>query len=289
METNMETIVETKLKNGLYLVATPIGNLGDISSRAIHVLRTVSLIAAEDTRHSQKLLKQFNIQTPLFSLHEHNERDKTDVLLNRILRGESVALISDAGTPLISDPGYFIVKMAHQQNIPVIPIPGPSALITALCASGLPTDRFIFEGFLPAKSTQRQAILKSLVEEERTLIFYESPHRIVETLKDMVLIFGDERVSTLAREMTKTFETIRQGSLKTQLKAMAENVNETKGEFVILIQGKEKMALSMTPDAKRIFEILNDELGASKAARLAAKITNMSRNEFYEYGLHLKE
>ena len=183
----------------LYIVATPIGNLGDWSQRAQDVLAKVSLIAVEDTRHSSKLMNHFGIQTPMFAYHEHNEKTASEKLLARLRSGESIALISDAGTPLISDPGYPLVSQAHAEGIRVSPVPGPSAVIAALSASGLPTDRFVFEGFLPSKSQARKSRLETLQADTRTLVFYESPHRIAETLDDMLLVFGVERVAVLAR------------------------------------------------------------------------------------------
>ena len=192
----------------LYVVATPIGNLDDISARALRILREVALIAAEDTRHSARLLQHFGIQTPLAACHEHNERDQGGRCLARLQAGEDVALISDAGTPLISDPGYHLVRQARAAGFAVVPVPGACALIAALSAAGLPSDRFIFEGFLPAKAAGRRARLEQVREEPRTLIFYEAPHRILECLQDMCEVFGDDRPALLARELTKTFETL---------------------------------------------------------------------------------
>lgn len=193
----------------LFVVATPIGNLDDISARALKVLRDVKLIAAEDTRHSQRLMQHFGISTPLAACHEHNEREEGSRFITRLLAGDDVALISDAGTPLISDPGYHLVRQARAAGINVVPVPGACALIAALSAAGLPSDRFIFEGFLPAKAVGRRARLQALKEEPRTLIFYEAPHRILECLQDMELVFGGERLALLARELTKTFETLK--------------------------------------------------------------------------------
>ena len=206
----------------LYVVATPIGNLDDISARALKILSSVALIAAEDTRHSVRLLQHFGINTPLAACHEHNERDEGNRFITRLQAGDSVALISDAGTPLISDPGYHLVRQARAAGIAVVPVPGACALIAALSAAGLPSDRFIFEGFLPAKAVGRKARLSQLKEEPRTLIFYEAPHRILECLQDMESVFGAERPALLARELTKTFETLK-GLPLAELRAFVES------------------------------------------------------------------
>lgn len=206
----------------LYVVATPIGNLDDISARALKILREVALIAAEDTRHSARLMQHFGIATPLAACHEHNERDEGSRFITRLLAGDNVALISDAGTPLISDPGYHLVRQARAAGINVVPVPGACALIAALSAAGLPSDRFIFEGFLPAKSVGRKARLEAVKEEPRTLIFYEAPHRILECLQDMEAVFGGERQALLAREITKTFETLK-GLPLAELRAFVES------------------------------------------------------------------
>ena len=221
----------------LYVVATPIGNLDDISARALKVLRDVSLIAAEDTRHSLRLMQHFGITTPLGACHEHNERDEGSRFIQRLLAGEDVALISDAGTPLISDPGYHLVRQARAAGVRVIPVPGACALIAALSAAGLPSDRFIFEGFLPAKAVGRRSRLELLKEEPRTLIFYEAPHRILECLQDLELVFGPDRPALLARELTKTFETLK-GLPLSELRAFVEgDSNQQRGECVVLVAG----------------------------------------------------
>lgn len=267
----------------LYIVATPIGNLGDMSSRGVEVLQQVDAIAAEDTRHSAALLRHFSISTPMFALHEHNERQKSGSLLKRLVSGERIALISDAGTPLISDPGYFLVREAQQAGIRVVPVPGASALIAALSASGLPTDRFCFEGFLPSKGGSRRKQLASLSEETRTLAFYESPHRIVDSLGDMVTVFGEEREAVLARELTKTFETIRHATIGELLEWVKEDPNQQKGEFVVLIHGAEKASSGLDPEAGRIAALLAEELPVKQAAALAAKITGEKKNALYKY------
>ena len=192
----------------LYIVSTPIGNLGDMSPRAVETLQAVDLIAAEDTRHSSRLMQHFDIKTQMWALHDHNERSQADRILQRLEEGENIALISDAGTPLISDPGYHLVRIIREAGYSVVPVPGACAFVAALSASGLPTDRFIFEGFLPAKTKARRERLDNVVEEPRTLVYYESPHRLTDTLADMLAVFGSDRYVVMARELTKTFETI---------------------------------------------------------------------------------
>ena len=277
-------------KGALYIVATPIGNLNDISFRAVDILKQVDCIAAEDTRHSIRLLKHLNFEKPLIPLHEHNEREESVKLLKRIEAGESIAIISDAGTPLISDPGYHIVRLAHQNNIPVIPIPGPAALITALSASGLPTDRFSFEGFLPAKEVAKQKALELLAKEERTLIFYEAPHRVLETLQTMALVFGMDREATVARELTKTFESIKWGKLSEILEWINAHSDNQRGEFVIMVAGFKKQSEAMlSPETEKLLKILLSELSVKQAAGLAAKITGISRSVLYEYCINLNK
>lgn len=267
----------------LYVVATPIGNLGDMTPRAVEVLQKVARIAAEDTRHSAGLLRHFAITTPMLSLHEHNERQKVAALLHRLSAGESIALISDAGTPLISDPGYVLVREAQQAGIRVVPVPGASALIAALSASGLPTDRFSFEGFLPAKGGARRKLLESLRQEQRTLAFYESPHRILDSLADMVAMFGEARQAVVARELTKTFETIRHDSLGALFKWVKGDMNQQKGEFVLLVHGSEEIAEGIDPESCRIASLLADELPVKQAAALAAQISGEKKNALYKY------
>lgn len=267
----------------LYIVATPIGNLEDFSARGIKTLQNVDQIAAEDTRHSQKLLKHFGITTPLISLHEHNETASSNILLDCLKKNQSIALISDAGTPLINDPGYRLVKLVRQHGIPVIPIPGPCALITALCASGLACDRFIFEGFLSMKGIARQKKLLDFLYETRTIIFYEAPHRILELIEDMLVVLGPKRYVVLARELTKTFETIHGDNLE-QLKAwLNSDKNQQKGEFVVLVEGAKY--LNPHEDTQRILGILLDELPIKQATSLAAKITHEKKNKLYALAL----
>ena len=280
---------QRKQQGILYVVATPIGNLQDITARALEVLRAVSLVAAEDTRHSRKLLAHYGIGTPLVALHEHNERDITQRLLQTLAAGEGIALVSDAGTPLISDPGFYLVRAARQANIRVVPVPGASALIAALSVAGLPTDRFLFEGFLPSRQAARRQRLQALQTETVTLVFYESSHRIRASLADMAEVFGAGRDATLARELTKTFETIRHGTLGELLAWVEADSNQQKGEFVLLVQGvPADEPAEVDAAAGQVLAILLAELPLSQAAALAAKITGCSKNVLYQRGLMLK-
>ncbi|MBS0558294.1 MAG: 16S rRNA (cytidine(1402)-2'-O)-methyltransferase [Proteobacteria bacterium] len=267
----------------LWIVATPIGNLADLSPRAQQVLREADLIAAEDTRHSAALLVQFGIVTRTVALHEHNERDKSDDLVQRLREGARIALISDAGTPLVSDPGYRLVRAARAAGIAVSPVPGACAAIAALSVAGLPSDRFVFEGFLPAKSAARRAQLQALVGETRTVIFYESSHRIEECLRDCVDIFGAERHAVLARELTKLFETVLDGTLADLAARVASDADQRRGEFVLLVAGADAdVDVAKLAEGRRVFEILRRELPPSRAAKLAAEITGASRKALYE-------
>ena len=270
----------------LYIVATPIGNLGDWSQRAQEVLAQVTLIAVEDTRHSNKLLSHFGIQTPMIAYHEHNEKVASEKLLSRLRAGESVALISDAGTPLISDPGYPLVSQAHAEGIRVSPIPGPSAVIAALSASGLPTDRFIFEGFLPSKAQARKSRLQSLQADTRTLVFYESPHRIAECLADMCAVLGAERLAVLARELSKTFETIKQAPLQELLTWVEQDKNQSRGEIVLVVHGAEASGPEDV-EVERVLTILLKSLPVKDAAALAAEITGGKKNALYKQALYI--
>ena len=273
-------------KGSLYVVATPIGNLQDFSLRAQSVLREVDLIAAEDTRHSRHLLNHFGITTPLQSLHEHNERIKSRVLLQRLHDGDSIALISDAGTPLISDPGSYLIQAAHAAQVTVVPIPGANALISALSVAGFPADRFIFEGFLPAKSAARLRHLENLSIESRTLVFYEAPHRIFDCLNDMVQLFGEMREAVLAKELTKLFETIYRDTLGGILNWLKTRDSLQKGEFVIVVQGApEPDKRAIDSETERIFQLLRKELPLKQAAKLTGKITGVSKNVLYQFGL----
>ena len=271
----------------LYVVATPIGNLDDISARALTILRSVALIAAEDTRHSARLMQHFGIGTPLAACHEHNERDQGGRFLARLLAGDDVALISDAGTPLISDPGYHLVRQARAAGIAVVPVPGACALIAALSAAGLPSDRFIFEGFLPAKAAGRRARLEQVKEEPRTLIFYEAPHRILECLQDMQSVFGDERPALLARELTKTFETLKGMPLAELAAWVAADSNQQRGECVVLVAGWQAPEgdEAVSAEAMRVLNLLLAEMPLKRAAALAAEITGVRKNLLYQVAL----
>lgn len=269
----------------LYIVATPIGNLADMTYRAVQILQTVDFIAAEDTRHSRPLLQHYAIQTPLLSLHTHNEQQRSQELITQLQQGKNIALISDAGTPLISDPGYHLVHTARSHNIKVVPIPGASALITALSASGLPTDHFVFEGFLPAKAGARQKRLAELKTEIRTLIFYEAPHRIIDLVDDMLQILGTERYVVIARELTKQFETIHGDTLANLKTWLQDDANQQRGEFVVLVHGEHIDELAKQNDAYEVLKILLSELPVKQAASLAAKLTGAKKNELYQWAL----
>lgn len=278
------------MKSGLlYLIATPIGNLGDMTFRAIETLKHVSVIAAEDTRHSGKLLQHYQIKTPMISLHAFNETLRVEQLISRLQEGEAVGIISDAGTPLISDPGFPLVRAAHLANIQVIPIPGACAVITALCAAGLPTDRFAFEGFLPAKTTARQQRLHDVKADERTLVYYESPHRIVAMLTDLIEVLGPTRRATIARELTKQFETIRQDELAHLLEWVKQDPNQQLGEFVVVVAGAETQQKTSEQEVEKILTTLLSELPTKQAASLCAKITGRKKNELYEQALILQK
>jgi len=265
----------------LHVVATPIGNLGDLSPRAQQVLRGVDAVCAEDTRHTRQLLAHFGIERPLVALHEHNEDDLARRLVARLQAGESLALVSDAGTPLVSDPGYRLVRAARDAGLRVSPVPGPSALVAALSVAGLPSDRFAFEGFLPAKAAARRERLVALAGETRTLIFYESAHRIEEMLADAVAAFGGERRAVLARELTKLFETVLDGALAALQAQVAADANQRKGEFVVLVEGAGEDADARLAEGRRVYSLLNAHLPPSAAAKLAAEITGAPRKALY--------
>ena len=272
----------------LFIVATPIGNLDDITFRAVQVLKSVDIVLAEDTRHSKKLLLHLDISKPIRAFHEHNEREKTKAIIGEIYSGKSIALISDAGTPLISDPGYYLVAQAKKEGLKVVPIPGPSALITALSASGLASDSFTFLGFLPSKQTARVKLLKSLVGRTETSIFYESPKRILATLTDMHSIYGDSREVCLAKELTKVFETIQTDSIPNLIKYLTVEQSHQKGEFVILISATDKIDVAEAEtQLDSLLPILCAEMGASKAAKLAAKITGIEKKQCYKRAIDL--
>ncbi|GMR15673.1 MAG: 16S rRNA (cytidine(1402)-2'-O)-methyltransferase [Gammaproteobacteria bacterium] len=266
---------------GLYVVATPIGNLEDISHRAVRLLSGADLIAAEDTRSSRVLLSHYGITTPMLALHEHNEARVVGQILERITNAEAVALISDAGTPLISDPGYRLVRSAREAGLPVFSLPGPSAVTAALSVAGLPPDRFAFEGFLPSKAVARKKMLKMLSCEPRTLVFFESSHRIEAAIDAMAEVFGRERLAAVCRELTKKFETVMRAPLAEISKTLAADKNQTKGEFVIVVDGfagREDEAMST---ALTMASALLEYLPASQAARVAAKLNDVSRREVY--------
>jgi 16S rRNA (cytidine1402-2'-O)-methyltransferase len=272
----------------LFIVATPIGNLNDISYRAIETLKNVDTVLAEDTRHSKKLFAHFEILTPLKAFHEHNEREKTQAIISELSSGISMALISDAGTPLISDPGYFLVSHAKKEGIEVIPIPGPSAIITALSASGLASNSFSFFGFLPSKKIARIKYLQNRATLNETIIFYESPKRILATLTDMLEVFGSERRVCLAKELTKSFETILTDRIPSLIEYLTTDITHQKGEFVILISSAGKIDLVDSENQlRKILPILCSEMGASKAAKLAAKITGIDKKYCYNRAIDL--
>jgi len=270
----------------LYIVATPIGNLQDISARAIETLSDVDVICCEDTRHSKRLLEHFSIKGKLQSLHDHNEKDKSALIVQWLASGQSIALISDAGTPLISDPGCYLVNCVKEAGFDVIPIPGACAIIAALSASGLPTDRFYFEGFIPAKSSNRKARFESLKEFEHTWIYYESPHRITDSLKDLQTVLGGERIICFAREITKTFETIKKDSIENILQLMHDDHNQTKGEFVIMVQGIVVDKSQENEAAIALLRLLIDEkIPLKTAAKIAAEHCYDKKNKLYKLTL----
>jgi 16S rRNA (cytidine1402-2'-O)-methyltransferase len=266
----------------LYVVATPIGHRDELSARAVATLRAATVIAAEDTRHSRPLLLHHGIDTPLLALHEYNERDAVAALVNRLLAGQSVALISDAGTPLISDPGFRLVRAARAAGIRCVPLPGACAAIAALSVGGLPSDRFVFEGFLPPKAAARRARLQALAGDARTLIFYESSHRIAESVADMRDILGAEREAVLARELTKLFETVLDEPLGALAARIAGDPDQQRGECVVLVAGRGDEADAKLADGQRVFAILREELPPAKAAKLAAAISGAPRKALYQ-------
>lgn len=274
----------------LFIVATPIGNLADISQRALEVLGSVDIIAAEDTRHSGKLLQHYHISTPLISYHDHSDENQTRRIMEKLRAGKAVALISDAGTPLISDPGYKLVREARAEGIRVIPVPGACALISALCAAGLPTDKFSFEGFPPAKQSARLSTFEKVAKTTRTLVFYESTHRIEESLRDMCTVFGEQREAVIARELSKTFETFLSGDLAGLCRQLAEDANQSKGELVVLVHGAEEKADedALDPQVEHTMKILLEELPLKQAAALAAKICGEKKNKLYQWALEQK-
>ncbi|MFK3660551.1 16S rRNA (cytidine(1402)-2'-O)-methyltransferase [Scandinavium sp. NPDC088450] len=273
----------------LYIVPTPIGNLGDITQRALDVLQAVDLIAAEDTRHTGLLLQHFAISARLFALHDHNEQQKAETLLAKLKEGQNIALVSDAGTPLINDPGYHLVRTCREAGVQVVPLPGPCAAIAALSAAGLPSDRFCYEGFLPAKSKGRRDTLRALENEPRTLIFYESTHRLIESLEDITAVLGESRYVVLAREITKTWETITGAPVGELLAWVKEDENRRKGEMVLIIEGFKVQSDDALPaEALRTLALLQTELPLKKAAALAAEIHGVKKNALYKHALELQ-
>lgn len=265
----------------LYVVATPIGNLQDISLRALEVLRNVDLILAEDTRHSVRLLGHYGINTPVRSFHEHNELRMTKEMINRLRDGASIALISDAGTPLISDPGYPLVSAAHTHGYRVVPIPGPSALVTALSVSGIATERFVFEGFLPARQASRMRRLQELARESRTQVFYEAPHRICRLFEDLMQSHGPQRSATLAKELTKVHETVYKGTLETLSRWLLEDDRRQKGEFVLVVEGM-TASVPENSEVERALNILLGKMSVKEAVATAADILQVPRNKLYK-------
>jgi 16S rRNA (cytidine1402-2'-O)-methyltransferase len=271
----------TPASGRLYVVATPIGNLEDISQRALRVLAEADVVAAEDTRHSRALLARHGVDRPLLALHEHNEEQQARRLVERLCVGESVALISDAGTPLLSDPGYRLVGLAAEAGIEVVAVPGASAVTAALSISGLPTDRFAFEGFLPARGAARRKALDHLRSETRTLVFFESSHRIADCLQDLAAEFGAERRAAVCREMTKQFETVLRGSLGELRQRVADDPDQRRGEFVLVVAGRDAAPGAALPEAVRLARELAPLVGASQAARTAARLYDVPRREIY--------
>ena len=288
-DSTIKTHSETAQTGTLFIVATPIGNLKDITQRAVEVLEAVDWVAAEDTRHTRPLLQSLGINQSLISLHDHNEAHRSVQLLARLQQGESGALVSDAGTPLINDPGYHLVKLLRQHNITVVPIPGPSAVITALCAAGLPTDRFSYEGFLPAKQGKRVLALERLKEDVRTLVFYESPHRVQATLIDLQQVFGAERPMSVARELTKKFEQFVSGSIEEVKHYFEQNTDKVRGEFVLMIGGApEKEAVALSEWDGLIEVLLKQELPVKQISEIVADYAGIKKKPVYSRILELK-
>ncbi|MCP4790619.1 MAG: 16S rRNA (cytidine(1402)-2'-O)-methyltransferase [Gammaproteobacteria bacterium] len=273
----------------LFVVATPIGNLQDMSTRAIETLQQVDLIAAEDTRHSAPLMQHFAITTPMMAVHDHNERQRSQAIVTRLQQGQSVALISDAGTPLISDPGYHLVSAVREAGFKVVPIAGPSALIAALSVAGVATDKFTFMGFLPAKSSHRCQVLQGLQEAVYTHVFYESPHRIMGSVADMLKVLGGERHLVVARELTKTYETVHSGTIAEIQTWLTADSNQQRGEFVLILAAApvaEKAAMDAATD--KMLLVLLEQLPIKKAAAVAAKLTPHKKQALYDRALMLQ-
>ena len=272
----------------LYIVATPIGNLGDISQRAIDVLTQVDVIACEDTRHTGKLLAAFSIKNKTMSLHDHNERQRQDQVATMLQEGKTIALVSDAGTPLISDPGFHLVRHCRSLGLTVSPIPGACAAISALSVAGLPTDRFSFEGFLPSKTGARQATLQALSDESRTMVFYDAPRRAIDTVRDIVTTLGGERYIVIARELTKTFETVHSDTAENFLTWLEQDANQLKGEMVLIIEGYKAKENEISAEVISTLKLLLAEMKPKKACAIAAEIYGVKKNALYEIALSLK-
>ncbi|KGK01195.1 hypothetical protein ND16A_3057 [Thalassotalea sp. ND16A] len=271
-----------------YVVATPIGNLLDLSQRAIEVLSQVDLIACEDTRHTGRLLSAYNIKNKTLSLHDHNERQRQEYVAELLQQGKSIALVSDAGTPLISDPGFHVVRYLREQNLTVVPVPGACAAIAALSVAGLPTDRFTFEGFLPSKSGARQSKLNELASEPRTMVFYDAPRRAIDTVQDINDVLGGERQIVIARELTKTFETIHADTAANILTWLNEDPNQLKGEMVLIIEGAHIDPNDIPEVAIKTLKLLLGEMKPKKACAIAAEIHGVKKNALYQLALAMK-
>ncbi|HLV76642.1 MAG TPA: 16S rRNA (cytidine(1402)-2'-O)-methyltransferase [Marinobacter sp.] len=274
----------------LYVVATPIGNLDDLSERARQVLAAADLVAAEDTRHSGRLLQHLGISRPMLALHDHNERGRVERILEVLAEGRSVALVSDAGTPLISDPGYVVVREVRAAGYRVSPVPGACALVAGLSAAGLPTDRFLFAGFLPARRSGRQAGLEQLRREPATLVFYESPHRILDFMQDLIAVYGPERECVLGRELTKAFETFYSGNAEAVLAQLQDDAHGARGEFVVMVRGAQAAPeeSASAVDTDKLLSLLVAELPVKKVAKIASELTGLGKNELYQRALSLK-
>ena len=282
--------LKTNGQGTLYVVATPIGNLGDITLRAIDTLKAVDAIAAEDTRHSSGLLSHFGISKKLIAVHEHNELQSAEKLVLALKNGDNIALVTDAGTPAVSDPGAIVVKMVREAGIKVVPIPGVSAVVAALSASGITQNGFYFHGFLPASGAARRKQLEVLKTQTVTLVFYEAPHRIVESVEDVAKVLGENRQITFCRELTKTFETIYSCPASRASAWLQADANQQRGEFVLLVEAEPPQeSLEISDEAKRILKCLLAELPLKQAAKLAAEITNEKKNALYDLALTLKQ
>ncbi|GAA6133844.1 16S rRNA (cytidine(1402)-2'-O)-methyltransferase [Oceaniserpentilla sp. 4NH20-0058] len=276
-------------ENQLYVVATPIGNLADITLRAQQVLESVDIVAAEDTRHTKKLLNHLGIQKPCMATHDHNEAHAAQQIIEKLKIGQNVAIVSDAGTPLIADPGYHVADQVAKAGFKVVPIPGACAVITALCAAALPTDRFIFDGFLPSKTTARKGYFNGVKHEERTLVVYESPHRIMHAVDDLISELGPDREIVLARELTKTFETFLRGTAQEVKAMMVADANQQRGEFVMMIRGViSNKKLEVSQEALDLTLLIAKELPLKKAAAIVSEHTGFKKNQLYQFALESK-